>query len=121
MPTNTKYFSKFEHLFPEITDSAWLSISCRKGDYSASRIARAVEDADAHLINLNVTSLPADGDSLVVSLRVNHRNPISVIRSLARYGYHITTGDGVFFSYADTDGTDSEPGPIETLKRYLEI
>ena len=67
-----------------------LMVACRRGDYRASRIARAVEDCDAHLLNLNVT---ADTDSfdnrIVAELRVSHRNPESVARSLERYGYEV--------------------------------
>lgn len=53
-------------------------------------MARAVEDCDAHLINLNVTSLPAGNrDDVVVDIRVNARNGYSVARSLERYGFEV--------------------------------
>ncbi|GFI52668.1 hypothetical protein IMSAGC021_00974 [Muribaculaceae bacterium] len=45
-----------ERLFPKMEESSTLVLTCRRGDYSASRIARAVDDADAHLLNLNVTA-----------------------------------------------------------------
>ncbi|MDE6684329.1 MAG: hypothetical protein K2J94_04020, partial [Duncaniella sp.] len=45
-----------ERLFPPRDESSRLLVSCITSDYSASRIARAVEDADAHLLNLNVTT-----------------------------------------------------------------
>lgn len=81
-------------LFPHVDESSTLLVTCRRGDYSASRIARAVEDCDAHLLNLNVTS---DSDRLdnriVVELRVSHRNPLSVARSLERYGYEVADFD----------------------------
>ena len=79
-----------ERLFPPRDDSSRLLISCLPCDYSASGIARAVEDADAHLLNLNVTS---DGQKLenrvVAELRVSHRSPLAVARSLERYGYEV--------------------------------
>ena len=66
--------STLERLFPPVRESSMLMVACRRGDYSASRIARAVEDCDAHLLNLNVT---ADTDSfdnrIVAELRVGHR------------------------------------------------
>ena len=82
--------STLERLFPPVGESSMLMVACRRGDYSATRIARAVEDCDAHLLNLNVT---ADTDSfdnrIVAELRVSHRNPESVARSLERYGYEV--------------------------------
>ena len=81
--------SQFEAFFPPNPDSSRLLVGCAPGDYSASLIARAVEDADASLINLNVTSLQSDEAALVVALRVDHRDPERVARSLERYGFRI--------------------------------
>ena len=65
------------------------------GDYSASRIARAVEDCDAHLLNLNITSDGENFDNRIIAeLRVSHRNPESVGRSLERYGYEVVDAEG---------------------------
>ncbi len=76
---------------------------CRRSDYSASLIARAVEDCDAHLLNLNVTALSGEeADDLVVDLRINHRNALSVARSLERYGYEVTDIAGLDPAVADT-------------------
>lgn len=77
-----------ERLFPHREESSRLLVGCIPAEYSASRIARAVEDADAHLLNLNVTS---DGERMdnriIAELRVSHRSPMAVARSLERYGY----------------------------------
>lgn len=70
-------------------ESCELSVACYRADFSASRIARAVEDVDAHLLNLNVTSAVTDHGEVVVDLRVNRRSPDSVARSLERYGYRV--------------------------------
>ena len=78
-----------ERLFPSVEECSELSVACYRADYSASRIARAVEDVDAHLINLNVTSVVTDNGEVVVDLRVNRRNAVSVARSLERYGYRV--------------------------------
>ena len=79
-----------DRLFPPREESSRLLVSCLPSDYSASRIARAVEDADAHLLNLNVTT---DGERLdnrvVAELMVSHRSPLAVARSLERYGYEV--------------------------------
>lgn len=78
-----------ERLFPPVEESSELSVACYRTDYSASRIAHAVEDVDAHLLNLNVTSLVTDHGEVVVDLRVNRRSAASVARSLVRYGYRV--------------------------------
>lgn len=79
-----------EMLFPPVKDSSELTLECRRSDYSASTIARAVEDADAHLLNLNITAAEASDENHVrVDLRVSHRNGGSVARSLERHGYDV--------------------------------
>lgn len=79
------------HLFPEVGDTSTLIVSCRPADYSASRLARAVEDVDARLLNLNVTASDhPDAPGMEIELRVSHRNPSSVARSLERYGFEVT-------------------------------
>ncbi len=82
-------------LKPLPTDTAWLVVSCPRADYSASAIARAVEDADAHLLSLNVESELDDEGMLRVSLRISHIHSRAVARSLERYGYSVVeTSDG---------------------------
>lgn len=94
-----------EHLFPPVPDSSRLTVSCRRADYSASALARAVEDCDAHLLNLNVTSatsMDPYGDELTIELRVNHRNAMSVARSLERYGYRVVGVENAADADCDT-------------------
>lgn len=79
----------FGLLFPSVDDSSSLLVRCRRIDYSASVLSRAVEDCNAQVLNLNVTSINPGSDDLVVSMRVNHRNPESIARSLMRYGYEV--------------------------------
>ncbi len=106
-----------ERLFPQVEESSTLLISCRRGDYSASRIAHAVEDCDAHLLNLNVTADSEELDNRVVAeIRVSHRNPSAVARSLERYGYEV----------ADTDRSELADDPVlqsrlNELLHYLEF
>lgn len=77
------------HLFPEAGESTRLTIVCRRADYSASRLGHAVEDADAHILNLNITDeVPFEG-GITVELRVSHRHGSAVARSLERYGYTV--------------------------------
>lgn len=85
-----------ERLFPAVEECCELSIACPRADFSASRICRAVEDADAHVLNLNVTSETLPSGEIVVDLRVSHRDAGAVSRSLERYGYNVT---GVLSGY----------------------
>ncbi len=104
-----------EAFFPPNPDSSRLLVGCAQSDYSASRIAHAVEDADASLINLNVTSLESPEAQLVVALRVDHRDPWRVARSLERYGYVILSmEDGL----ADNETVRLR---YEELMRYINM
>ncbi|MDE5725002.1 MAG: hypothetical protein K2H88_00040 [Duncaniella sp.] len=106
-----------DRLFPPMEEASTLLLSCLPSDYSASRIARAVEDCDAHLVNLNVTTDGAMLDNRVVcELRVSHRNPSSVARSLERYGYEVVDTD------ARSLASDAVAGErLAELLHYLEI
>lgn len=76
-------------LFPHCEESGELSVRCFRSDFSASRIARAVEDVDAHILNMNVTSEITPLGEVIVDLRVSHRNVTAVAHSLERYGYEV--------------------------------
>lgn len=98
-------------------EASRLLAACIPADYSASRIARAVEDADAQLVNLNVTSDGADLDNRVVfELRVTHRSPLAVARSLERYGYEVMDMEG---DDPDDDAAMSER--VAALLRMLDL
>ena len=105
---------QIEVFFPHNPDSSRLLVGCRAGDYSASRIAHAVEDADARLLNLNVTGLESEM-GIVVALRVGHRDPQRVARSLERYGYTILSVE------SDNPSDDIIQRRYEELMRILEI
>lgn len=73
---------------PPRYDSSIIELSCHPADYSASRLAHAVEDTDAHLVDL--ISVPGDEDSIHITLRVRCEDPTAAIHSLERYGYEVT-------------------------------
>lgn len=107
----------FELLFPPTADQCRLLVECAQADYCASRIARAVEDCDAQVLNLNVTALPpATPGALVIDLRANHRNPEAIARSLARYGY-----DVLDVSAPDGQADEAMRSRANELLRLLEI
>lgn len=79
---------KAETLTPHLPQEASeLLLSCPPADYSASSIARAVEDCDAQLLALSVTGMRDPEGLPVIALRVNVRDASGVARSLRRYGY----------------------------------
>lgn len=79
-------------MFPPREDCSQITLECDPADYSASLIARAVEDVDAHLLDLWTDSSPEGRTS--VTLRVRLDNPEAAVRSLRRYGYDVTDAVG---------------------------
>ena len=105
-----------ERLFPQNPESSRFLILCRRSDYSAGRIARAIEDCNAHVLNLNVTADTLSDDMIAVDVRVN-RNDISAIsRSLSRYDYMVV-GVGA----DSTLVSDTERERVAELLRYLDM
>ena len=115
MAPNSKKNDVIERLFPKNNDSATLRVVCPRTEYSASRIAHAVEDCDAHLLNLNITAATPDPDCVAVELRVSIRNAAAVERSLSRYGYYAEVIDG------DSDSDAVSAQAVTALQRFLEI
>ncbi len=131
MSLNSIKFPENEYLFPVVPESSRLLVGCRREDYSASRIAHAVEDCNAHLLNLNVTSLQGDDmrradvfDSdeyadakfpVVFDIRVSHRDAAGIARSLERYGYTVLEAQNA--AGADDDTLRDR---LELLFKYLE-
>lgn len=69
-------------------DCSVITLECSPEEYSASVISHAVEDSDAHLVDLLTT--PGEEGRIVVTLRVRHSDPSSAIRNLERYGFTVT-------------------------------
>lgn len=101
-------------LLPDMPETSVIEISCTPRDYSASAIARAVEDADANLLTL--MSRPAPHDMLDVSLRIDHADPGAAVHSLERYGYSIRSAHGQ--QYSDLELTQER---ISALQHFLNI
>lgn len=73
-------------------DCSVIEVECAAGDYSASHIARAVEDSDVHLVDLLTT--PGAEGRIHVTLRVRCEDPTSTTHCLERYGYAVTDVHG---------------------------
>lgn len=69
-------------------DCSIIELECPPADYSASVLARAVEDTDAHLVDM--LTIPAEDGNLKVSLRIRCEDPTAASHSLERYGYTVT-------------------------------
>lgn len=69
-------------------DCSLICVDCPDGDYSASMLARAVEDADARLVDLWTS--PGEQGAIRVTLRVRHEDPSACVRQLERYGFTVT-------------------------------
>lgn len=68
-------------------DCSVITVECAPEDYSASILAHAVEDSDAHLVDL--FSVPGENGRIKVTLRVRHSDPTAAVRSLERYDFHV--------------------------------
>lgn len=68
-------------------DCSVITVECAPQDYSASVLAHAIEDSDAHLVDL--ISAPGENDRILVTLRVRHSDPTAAVRSLERYDFHV--------------------------------
>lgn len=106
----------FVRLFPPVEDFCRLTMVCRREQYAASVVARAVEDCDAHLLNLNVTDQTTSDGEIVVELRVGVNNGEGVARSLARYGYEV-----VKISYDAKIDADVMSRRIDEILHYIEL
>ena len=84
-------------------DASTLTVECPPSDYSASALARAVEDSD-------------DGANIRVTLRVRLDNPEAAVRSLNRYGY-----DVVETSARPTGSATVEEERLSALQVYLNV
>lgn len=108
--------SGLDELYPIAEGSSHLLIGCRHDDYSASRIAAAVEDCDAHLLNLNIMRDDSGQYDLLAELRVNRLGTEALVRSLERYGFDVIDSDG------DDLSEDSRLRErVDELLRYINI
>lgn len=82
-------------------------------DYYASQITQIVEENDARLLSLFVSSEP-DSTELNVTLKVNKQDLSGILQTLGRYGYEIKA------SFFDED-QDYLQDRYDSLMNYLSI
>lgn len=95
-------------------DCSIITLECGAADYSASRISRAVEDTDAHLVDM--WTVPAADGRLSVTLRVRREDPTQTVHSLERYGYEVVSASGK--EYADSEAAAMR---FLELKTFLNV
>lgn len=95
-------------------DSSIITVFCSPADYSASRLAHAVEDTDAHLVDLLTT--PASDGMIKVTLRVRSSDPTAAAASLERYGYNV---EACYGDYSRSDLVSIDR--LLELKAFIEV
>ena len=75
------------HMIAARDDCSVITLECAPENYSASLLAHAIEDSDAHLVDL--FSSPAENGNISVTLRVRHSDPTAAVRSLERYDFRV--------------------------------
>lgn len=114
--TDNKAFEELKRLLPDRHDTSRFTVVCRADDYSAGRIARAIEDCDAHVLNLNLTSDDAGEGLVAVDVRIDRNDASSIVRSLARYDYAVSG-----FENENMTVSESDRQRVEELLRYIEM
>lgn len=94
-------------------DCSIITVECRPEDYSASLLAHAVEDSDAHLVDL--FTVPSDDGGMHVTLRVRHRDPSAAVRSLERYDFHVVEAHGAGGGLRDAEVAAERLLALQTL------
>lgn len=108
---------RIQAILPDADDSCELLVACPPGDYSASALSRGVEDCDARVLAMAVTSMTDAAGRPVVMIRANTRTPEGIARSLARYGYEVLHTIGGISPHEQTRAM----ARVNELLHYLEI
>lgn len=94
-------------------DCSEVTIECRPEDYSASLIAHAVEDSDAHLVDL--LSTPSADGHIRVTLRLRHSDPSAAMRSLERHDFSVVEAHGASSTMRDAEIAAERLLELQTL------
>ena len=108
---------RFLALNPSKPDTSELLLTCAPSDYSASAIAKAVEDCDAQLLGLSVSDMRDERGWPVIAICVNRRATDGIERSLSRYGYETIMASAP----PDSEERIRARDRVNELLHYLEI
>lgn len=87
--TDSLAANNYHRIMPGRVEATELTLACEPDDFCASAIARAVEETNAHLLNLNLTSEVLSDGRCVVEIRTSSRTHDVIQRALFRYGYEV--------------------------------
>lgn len=108
---------QLEAIWPQQPEASSLLVACAPEDYSASAIAKAVEDCDAQLLGLSVTGMRDAAGRPVAALTVSAATADGVARSLGRYGYEVIHS----VSAAPSPLLSRDIARVNELIHYLEM
>lgn len=99
--TESSLLEGLNRLFSARDDSSIVVIDVAPDDFSASRMARAVEDANVHLVDFWSAPSPS-AESIRVTLRVRSSDPSEVASNLERYGFQVIDAFGATYRNLET-------------------
>lgn len=94
-------------------DCSTVVVECRPEDYSAGIIAHAVEESDAHLVDL--ISTPSAEGTVHVTLRVRACDPSAAICNLERRGLNVISSHSASGAGADSNTAMERLLSLQTL------
>ncbi len=97
------------------TESSMLVIEVPLIDYTLTDIARIVESNNAHVMNLFVLPV-ADGNTLLISIKLNLIDISPVLMSFERFNYKI-----IYYSMKEGVVTDTHKERLDELLYYLNM
>lgn len=107
--------SSFSILTAAGQPGAILVLSLAPQDYSPTMLSRIIEDNNAKIISLYVTTEP-NGRELTITIKVNTQETSSIMRSFDRYGYSVK-----YHFLASSQLDDFYRSRYDELMKYMNI
>lgn len=96
-------------------ENSMIVIECPLIDYSLTDIARIVESNNALVMNLFVLPI-ADGNSLLISIKLNLIDVSPVLMSFERFNYKV-----IYYKMKEGVVTDTHKERLDELLYYLDM
>ncbi|MDO5665630.1 MAG: hypothetical protein Q4G63_10300 [Bacteroidia bacterium] len=97
------------------TENSLVVIEISLADYTLTDIARIVESNNARVMNLFILPV-ADGNTLMISIKLNLLDVSSVLMSLERFNYKV-----LYYEMKEGVVTDTHKERLNELLYYLEM
>ena len=108
-------FTREDFLGLSDTENSLVLLDIALSDYTLTDIARIVESNNAHVMNLFVWPV-ADGNNLLISVKLNLLDPSPVLMSFERFNYKV-----VCYRMKEGVVTDTHKARLDELLYYLEM